>query len=664
MKSYTIEVGQEDYVESVAVDQLCVGLSKECTGKYFNEFATFDIETTSMQDYGFMYLFAFTVNDRTIIGRRWEEYLEVIEAILQYFKPNNKKRFVIYVHNLSFEFQFIRNFHNWIKVFSVKERLPIRALTDQYIEFRCSWKLTNMSLEKFLQNTPGVRKKAVGKLDYTICRTPETLLSNDELYYMYCDVKGLHEGIEHLLLEDTLDSIPYTSTGYIRRECRKYVLSNKNNWELINYTAVDTYLYTLLHTMRRGGDCHATVLKSNEIIEDVDSWDIKSSYPYALVCERYPVTPFLECRPSTELNPDRAYILWVEFTSIKLKDMRMIGYIPRAKVTQIRGFINDNGRVMKADYLSMLMTDIDFNIIQERYTYESCTILQSFSAGYGYLPDELRQYIIDLFIKKCELEDGDPYLYAKFKNKINAVFGMCMTDICQQDILYTEDGEWERSAIDVEEKLSKYYDSRTSFLAYQWGIWTTAIARKRLNEPYKQIYKYAIYSDTDSWKIERGYAKSVFDNINQQVIEHAESMRIKPYAIRKDGTKEYLGIWEFENTYDEFKTLGAKKYAWRIGDEISVTVSGLSKKKGSEYIKQLGGLEYFTDNTVFDTEHSGRTCAAYDDTTEIRQITIDGCTFTTSSSISIHETTYTLGRSSEYEALVDEIKFYGIKNIY
>ena len=82
----------------------------------------FDIETTRWKygekyispdvkrdlEFSIMYIWQFQIGlDITIIGRQWDEFLKLISYIKSGLKDN--QRIVVYVHNLSYEFQFLRD---------------------------------------------------------------------------------------------------------------------------------------------------------------------------------------------------------------------------------------------------------------------------------------------------------------------------------------------------------------------------------------------------------------------------------------------------------------------------------------------------------------------------------------------------------------------------
>ena len=189
----------------------------------------------------------------------------------------------------------------------------------------------------------------------------------------------------------------------------------------------------------------------------------------------------------------------------------------------------------------------------------------------------------------------------------------------------------------------------------------TAHARRRLQVGIDILKDDLIYTDTDSLKyLNPEKYEDIFAKINAKIIEDCEKSDIPAYAI-KDGKKYYLGIFDTEPTYTEFKTLGAKKYCGshfnKKGKEVfEVTVAGLSKEKGSI---EVGSCDNFLIGSTY--ENVGRTVSYYNDYTSPFKITVNGDTFTTASNIGIVETTYTLGVTNEYwERIVENIDKLGI----
>ena len=88
---------------------------------------------------------------------------------------------IIWVHNLNHEFSYISKLFNWVEVFSTQRYGVTRAITDNNVEFRCSYALSKLSLKE-VGEALGIPKL---ELDYSKVRTPETELTEEEEGYFY-----------------------------------------------------------------------------------------------------------------------------------------------------------------------------------------------------------------------------------------------------------------------------------------------------------------------------------------------------------------------------------------------------------------------------------------------------------------------------------------------
>ena len=623
--------------------------------------ATFDIETTTIpgeNPYAFMYTWQFCIKGTVIIGRTWSEWLKFLDKIILALDLNKEKKLVIYVHNLNFEFEFIRNFIEFDKVFATGPHKVLRASND-YFEFRCSYILSNMNLRKFIENTPNaIHYKAVDDLNYRIIRTPSTILTPKELGYIYNDVKGLEEAILHLLEEDTLKTIPMTSTGYVRRDCRRAMQRNKKNKERFKQTKLNKEQFVLLQECFRGGNTASSRYCCNEILDHVGSYDISSSYPYVMMACDFPMGGFKKTSVTNiqaleDYNSRFCTIGRYTFTNIKVKDTVAIPYIPLSKCTKSNKSIVYNGRVLKAEYIDISLTNIDYDIIKEQYEYDDVILTDFEVASKARLPQELRDQIMEYYKKKTTLKGIDEhyYEYMKAKNKLNGIYGMTVTNPCKgETYIDNETGEWHEALVDIDELLAKFYKSRNSFLSYQWGVFVTAYARKRLQDGLDRIGLDVVYCDTDSIKY-LGNHDADFKALNDEIPEI--------FSASNNGKEYPLGIWDSENQkgksycYDEFKTLGAKKYAYTIAGKIGITVAGLAKKQGAEELEKKGGLKAFNNGQIF--LNSGRT-VAYFNNAERHWIDINGEKIETGSNIAIIDTTYTLGITDTMLDIIESIK--------
>lgn len=201
---------------------------------FVNSPAAFDIETSSFYDhdvkcaityewtFGIGYIKDGEFRRLKTYGRTWEQFKLLLGVVKEILGIYDKRRLVVYVHNLPYEWQFMRKHFSWTKVFFIDQRKPVYAICDMGIEFRCSLKLSGKSLANTANDLLKYKaQKMVGDLDYSLIRTPNTPLTQTELGYCEADVEVIlcyiQEKIEQ---EGDITRIPLTKTGYVRRYCK------------------------------------------------------------------------------------------------------------------------------------------------------------------------------------------------------------------------------------------------------------------------------------------------------------------------------------------------------------------------------------------------------------------------------------------------------------
>lgn len=630
----------------------------------------FDIETTNIfkkdengninpdvRPYAFMYHWQFCINDEVCFGRTWSEFRDLLDNLTRRMDLDNKRRLVIWCHNLNFEFQFFRRFVEVVGGFYKDDRVPLKVVIKGGIEFRDSYALSNMTLAKFCENERDVihYKLSGDDYDYNKIRTPATPMTYDEMAYCYNDVRGLCECISSRMRDDTLGSMPMTSTGYVRRDARNAVIKNKKNRAIFTAAALSSAQYLKCREAFRGGDTHANLRMSDQVLHDVDSYDIQSSYPACMMIDRFPMSPLFKIKKETFFNRDLseyALMIHVRFENIKYIGTCGSPYIPLAKCRAItRDRVIDNGRVMYAGIVELYITDIDFEIIKNDYMFDDFYINTVEAARYGYLSDEYKSVIMEYYTAKTALKGvpGKEYEYMKAKNKLNSLYGMMCQRIDHDKVTYNG-SEYVTEPCDLEKEIQRYYKSRNSFLSYQHGVWVTAHARRRLRDMLNIIGRDVVYCDTDSIKCINGHEKD-FEAKNKELIKEAE--KAGAYAADKNGVIRYMGIWDHETSdhkYDDFKTLGAKKYVYRIDDKYISTIAGVNKKAGSRFFKEWG-IDVFENGTRI--KDSGHLTAFYNDN-EIHTIKVQGVEIETASNVALVDNTYTLGVTDEYLDLLQK----------
>lgn len=642
------------------------GLKKEKQRTYLSIVSAFDIETSRLnEDESFMYIWQAQIGPYTVTGRSWKEFFRMMERLAAGLDP--QVYMVFYVHNLSFEFQFLQGKYHFKEddVFCLDSRKILRCDMYDHFEFRCSYIHSNMSLAMFMEKMGVPEEARKTKMDYDMIRYPWTPLTPDEITYCVNDVRGLVKAIEIEMAHDgdNLYTIPLTSTGYVRRDVKKAMREVSRDW--IKSMLPDAEIYAMLREAFRGGNTHANRYFAGQLIRGVQSEDRASAYPEAQCNALFPVSGFRVIRGEIDMEyvldlmirRKKALLLRVALHDVRLSDPYWgCPYLPIDKVRHLYNYTADNGRILNAEYLETTITDIDLRIILEEYDFSGMEILSCAYAKYGRLPNILVHTIESYYLLKTRLKGikSEEILYTKSKNKLNSIYGMSAQNPVKGDIKY-RNGEYVAEDYNVLEKLEAY--NKRAFFPYQWGVWTTARARERLEEGIRLVHDTPgaefIYTDTDSVK----YTGEVdWTEINDIRIE--ESTESEAYADDPKGIRHYMGVFEDDGFYTEFATLGAKKYAYRTPDnELHITIAGVNKKYGAAELERSGGIKAFLspvdpeDPKPFTFKDGGGTMIKYND--QVRRYHHNGThkVFITPCA-TISPTTKTLSVTREYGDLI------------
>lgn len=644
---------------------------------YKNVLCSFDIETTRLPEIeqSFMYIWQFAIyfldDDRidVIIGRTWDEFNILLENLSN---DDNEAKYLIFVHNLSYEFQFLRAIHTFTsdEVFLLKSRKVLKCEFDRF-EFRCSYLQTNMSLDSFTNKMMVEHQKLSGEeFNYEKKRFPWTELTDYEINYSINDVIGLVEAMvkRMRLFGDNLYTLPLTSTGYVRRQAKKQLFGwskkHKNIFPDIN-------VFDLLEEAFRGGDTHANRYYANIKLEKkgkilgIGSYDRSSSYPDVIENCLFPMTKFqflgkIDIKDiERKITIGKALLFRCKIYNIEQID-KYYGapYISFSKCREVVGKILDNGRILSAEYLETTLTDIDYNIIKNEYKWKNIEITVCYESKYGELPEQLKQLARTYYTDKTELKgvEGQEIYYNMQKALLNAIYGMMVQSPVKPELLFLENEESNfhvDDSVSRETLLTEY--TKKSFLPFQWGVWTTAWARLRLKEGINIVGDRYVYADTDSVK----YIKIENDDIDAKFLEYnekrkADSLRNNAYATDPSGKTHYMGVYEFEELYTQFKTLGAKKYVYRSENgKLHATIAGVNKKKAPVELEKYNGIDSFKIGFTF--SDAGGTESVYNDTdygyysTENKKIYIG-------KNVVIRPSTYTIGITEEYTRILSDAR--------
>lgn len=632
-----------------------------------------------------MYMWQFGINGICFVGRTWNEFLQLLEKLEKFFGLNDKKRLLIYVHNLSYEFQFLRGWLNWNKVFAIDERKVCYCVSGGY-EFRCSYLLSGYNLDTLAKNLTSVKIEKLKTLDYSLLRNSNTKLTQKEMQYCVNDIKIVMYYInEYINKVHNINNIPLTKTQSVRIYTRKNCFYNElgKNYKYINKIKTlqinNLDEFKLLQRAFAGGFTHANANYVGKIINNVASFDFTSSYPAVMISEKFPMTAgekvhVKDTKHFYELIKHFNCVFDIEFFNIFSRETYE-NYISVSKCFVKENYSENNGRLIAAKHICLSITEIDFAIIENLYKYDYYRVGTMYVYRRAYLPTEFVKSILQLYKDKTELKgiEGMENEYLNAKEMLNSCYGMCVTSPLHEQYLYEND-IWSKELYtekDENELLCKYNLSKNRFLFYLWGVYITAYARKNLFTAIFELKNDYVYSDTDSVKfVNLDLHKDYFNEYNEYITYKLQTA-CKHHKIdfsycepaNSKGSKKLLGVWDFEGIYYKFKTLGAKRYMIQKENALnidgknydySLTVSGVNKKSAIPYLLDTYRdkiFENFTDYLQIPAKSTGKNIHTYIDFETKGELTdYQGvkCEFYEKSSVHLEPTEYTLNLSAQF----------------
>lgn len=627
-------------------------VSRRCSKnpvEYIDITATLDTETTNTAEDGFVYSFQMNVDGVNCTVRYVEDFLEIIEMLMNEFTLCQKCRLVFYVHNLGYEHYYLSQIckHFWgePKTLFTKSTKALSIRYENGIEFRDSLKLFQKSLAGATKGLPHAKLK--GDLDFSVYRTPDTELNQQEYDYTVNDVQGLWEAIERLKKEHgyNASTIPYTNTGMVKEAVKAELRKDRSGkiWKQMTELALDKAQLNLAYNCMAGGDTHGTRWRAGETYENCNSYDLKSAHPSQQILRKFPSgKPFWFEGSLEELNmmTDTGNYGWIG--CLKITDVHCKYDAPdptlslsKCLTTERLGAL-DNGRVLDADMVVCYMDSNDLWRFRHSYDYQQIELVGILMFKLAYLPDVFRNAVLDFFRIKEGAEDGPERVFAKIC--VNTIFGACAQKTIRDEYVVEFDDEGiEYTPTKWEVNLAKKDDeevlaSQKNGLPFLWGLWTASMSRLALYKLQMAVgWDNLIYWDTDSVK----YQGEKMDSVELYNAEVREACLDRNAVVQNRKNKDvYIGVAEDEHPevpygYKRFRFLHAKCYAaesWN-GSEyvVETTIAGVSKKNGVEamagdidnladglYIADAGGqkLAYHSKPITVRTDWARKTMTA------------------------------------------------------
>lgn len=648
------------------------------------------------------YIWQASVNDWVVYGREEEEFKMFVDYIADKLQGADAH---FWVHNLSFEYgAVLRELFPFTKKFFTEARKPLKVCYNN-ITFRCSYRLTMLSLDKWGKQI-GV-PKLTGNLDYHGMFTPLTQIEKDDKIMDYCehDLRVMIAGLKTYKKEyGHIKDIPLTQTGEIRRDLRQLNHEKRCNYKIAKRQPKSAEDWKVLHQAYNGGlvlcnpehadimlQCHdknapgyINVGTEEEPIAQ-RSVDRKSAYPAAMF-EPFPTSEFMKTESKPAWGPGKYeddgchHICLVEFKNLRTK----YGITPLSTAKRImckgvqyndfaparnererrQGVRVNNGKVFKADNFACYLTERDFEYINLMYDFDEIIIHSHRIATSGWLDAYVLDYMLTLYQQKTLLRnDPDVVFYNRQKQRLNGISGMAGTALIRDEIIETEDLKYkpifkDNDAIQKElDRLQQFPE--TNVIQYSAGIYITSHQRNSLMKTALALGpEKCSYFDTDSCK--GGFNEADMKIIEERNREYIEWMKWRCAEQKLDyektcpkdteGNPQYLGIYENDGNYFEIKYLGSKRYAYRESatDRTHITIAGVPKGAAIA----LNSPDDLREGMVFDFFNSHKNMAVYLDGDNPQVTMPDGYRVHNKCGVVIRPTSYKLTLEEEYRQLL------------
>lgn len=379
---------------------------------YTPQIAGFDVETSQNDRCAWVYLWCMSVDNLRVYGRTVQDFKHWIRRLAAALDLNPKYRLAVYVHNLKFDFHFIKND---ILISSVKKddfiaktkRQIIKCLVDAHLEMRDSAVYTECPLWMMGEEL-GLPKL---EEDYEAIRTPQTELRPESLQYCCrdCDIlvyyyhREAHiyggigkiprtaTGIVKNMITAAFDKLPVAEKRQIYARQLKTTLPKNPTADDIKRVERDKMVLTRLRRAFFGGYCYASPLECDRLRRESDgcgviSADQNAAYAAAMLTRPFPADRFApmpdDAIPRTRnqiedfIKMRGRYKRRAMLLTIKLKNLTSripdFGFLP----SWCRYHVHENGmeeikraaRIKHADEIEMTLTDVDLRLLLQWYT--------------------------------------------------------------------------------------------------------------------------------------------------------------------------------------------------------------------------------------------------------------------------------------------------------
>lgn len=569
-------------------------------------------------DLPYLWTFCFDLTGEVIFGRTWEELAAFMQQ-LEGYGFDYDHRLIVYLNDLTQFFCYAKK-HIYIdEELLAKNPHEILLFTSRGLEFRDFKAYTEKDIDKLIYiNDVNAKSYHIKPDDDRV--SDRVALTDQEIEYSSRRVLEMTAAIRKdldLLYQGVTKDIKITKT----RRIENLLSANQRRddpdkqlfWQIHAFNPLSSKfgLEILLPQLRKAffGGCvfyERGVL--NELLSDVYSADLISAYCAEFVLSRYPMSKYKVLDTPDDYHKlfdmpyykNKALLIQFEATDVKLKK----GGLPILPAARKHYYVDKDSPQERKDAIKraqslklhdsklirMCLTDIDFELFTRYYDFKDIKILSVLGARYGYLPDYIIKTVAELYKnkmigkdKKRELERIgllDPLqeeIYNDLKSAIARLYG-----IFTQSPVVTK-YKFDQEAKDLKLVSSEHLVSEQEYrpVVYQWGVWTTALVRKKLCDLRDKLRGRKIKTisgDTDCINFKGNAAMDIIADfnakINREIERRCEDIGLDPEYLKDLGTLEV-------KKYELYRLTAVKQYAvvreTESGEVFEAVCGGMSK---------------------------------------------------------------------------------------
>lgn len=206
------------------------------------------------------------------------DFINFLKAIKTSYNIDNKHIIRIFIHNASFDLTYLIPY---LRQAFYKETIteidghPVKTNNERALlakahkiidyqidgfDFRDTYILSQSSLDRWCKDLDTENKKATGFYDYDVKHYQTDKLTEEEEFYDRMDVYSLIDCVKknNALNGDTVASMPYTMTGYVRRDLKAECNGDPEYKRMLAASKMDAEQYLMCLMAYSGGYTHCS----------------------------------------------------------------------------------------------------------------------------------------------------------------------------------------------------------------------------------------------------------------------------------------------------------------------------------------------------------------------------------------------------------------------